>query len=183
MKKSKKNLKFKRALIKLKPSKIQKDAVGVFAVRNLKKGTMVGDVKFLNENVFMTWAAYEKVDRDTRKVMKNFCVTGVNGVYAPVDINYLSIPWFFNHCCDGNVGYDPNGNFITIKNIKKDSELCYDYGLAGSFDPNFEFNCSCGGKNCRKIITGHEWMDARYNKKNYKYMTPELKKIVDKRKK
>ena len=61
----------------------------------------------------------------------------------------------------------------SIKNIKKDEELSYDYGY--SFDPN-DFRdhvCKCGSKNCIGfIISSDEW------KKYLKY----LRKIIYKNK-
>jgi hypothetical protein len=168
---------FKPVLIKLRPSKLVKGEVGVFAARNLKRGVIVGDVDML-EDLFFTWDDYKKIDKDSREVIKDFCITSPDGFYAPQDINYMPGIYYINHCCDGNVGHDKDGNMVTIKSVEKDKELCYDYGFAGSSDPNFKFKCKCGSKKCRKIITGTEWEDWEYSKKNYKYMTPELRELV-----
>jgi uncharacterized protein len=169
--------KFNKALIRIKPSGIVKGQVGVFAVRNLTKGTIIGDVRFLNEDLFFTWDEYKKIDHKSKALIKDFCITTQEGIYGPRDINYISIPWHINHCCDGNVGFDAKGNFITIKNMKEGQELCFDYGLCYS-DPNYTLICNCGAKNCRKKITGNDWKNTAYRKKNYKYMTPELKELI-----
>lgn len=170
---------FKNALIQLKPSRIVPTGVGVFAVRNLSKGIIIGDVRFLSEDFFLTRNDYEKVDQESRGVIKNFCIPTPDGFFAPKDVNYLSIPWYINHSCDGNVGYDKNGNFVTIKNVKKDDELSYDYGLAVS-DPGFKLYCKCRSEKCRKVITGNDWKNVEYRKKNYSHMTPELKELIEK---
>lgn len=169
---------FKKALVRLRPSKIIPGEVGIFAVRNLSKGTIIGDATLLNEELFFTRDDYEKIDKESKNVIRDFCIPTPNGFFAPKNINYLSIPWYINHSCGGNVGYDKKGNFVTIKNVKKGDELCYDYGLAVSY-PGYRLDCECGSKNCRKVITGDDWKNVEYRKKNYRHMTPELREIID----
>ena len=168
---------FKKAIIEIKPSKITRGGIGVHALRNLKKATIVAYAKYLGEDFFLSKANYHKLDAITKSRIKNFCAISPEGFSVPRDINYISIPWHMNHCCDGNVGFDSDGNFVTIKNVKKGEELCYDYGLIIS-DPKFKLLCKCGSYNCRKNITGSDWKNEEFRKKNYKYMTPELKNII-----
>lgn len=167
---------FKKALIRLKPSNVL-DGIGVFAVRDLKKGTVIGEARLLGDDLFYKWDDFKKIDGESQKMMNRFCIGAVDGFYAPNDINYISIPWYINHSCNGNVGFDSDGSFITIKAVKKDQELFYDYGLAIS-DPNYKLTCKCGAVNCRKLITGNEWKDLEYRTKNMKYMLPELKEYI-----
>lgn len=57
-----------------------------------------------------------------------------------------------NHSCDPNAGYD-GLNVVALRNIKKGEELTLDY--ATFLDENMEpFQCNCGAKNCRGLITG-----------------------------
>ena len=169
--------KFYEALIQLKPSKRIKGEIGVFAIRNIKVGTIVGDIKFLNENIFYSREQYQTLDKTTQEIINKFCIQTEEGFYGPPNINYLSIPWYINHSCSGNVGFDDIGNFITIKYIRKGEELCYDYSFTGSKPINMS-RCNCGSKNCRKVITGEEWKDLNYRKKNFKYFMPELKNLI-----
>lgn len=174
--------KFVEAIIQIRPSKILKGEIGVFAVRNLKKGSVVGATKLLDESLFFTWNEYKKIDKISQNVIKDFCIGTEKGFYAPSNINYISIPWNYNHSCSGNIGFNNNGDFITLKNIKSGEELFYDYGLAES-NPNFKMRCNCGSKKCRKIITGNDWKDPIFRKNNYEQMTPELKKVISQNKK
>ncbi len=169
--------KFKKALISIKSSTVPNGGVGVFAVRDLKPGTIVGDIKYMNDDLFFSWDEFKKIDKESQEVIKTHCIGTPSGFYAPIDINYIPLCWHINHRCDNNVGFDSRGSFITIKKIKKNEELFYDYGLSVS-DPRYKMKCNCGSPNCRKIITGNDWKDSEFRKKKYKYMLPELKEYV-----
>lgn len=171
---------FPVALIKLRPSMIVPGEIGVFAIRELSKGTIIGRVSMMNEEFFITHQEYEKIDEASRNEIKNFCVSTPDGFFVPRNINYLSIPWYMNHSCDGNVGHDANGNYVTIRLVKENEELSLDFGLAMSWQ-GFGFSCSCLSKNCRKSITGNNWLDEEYVKRNYKHMAPEIKELIKKR--
>jgi len=94
----------------------------------------------------------------------------------PLDFNRLSIEWYFNHSCNGNLGFNRSGDFIAIRNISKDTELTYDYGLAES-NPRFKMRCKCGSKKCRKIITGNDWKKETFRRSRIEYMLPALRGI------
>lgn len=165
---------FNKAIVRIKPSGIVNGEVGIFAVRNIKKGSIVGDATKLGEDYFLPRSEYEKIDKKTQRMVRDFCAADVKGFYVPRDINHISILWHFNHCCNGNIGFDKKGNFIAIKNIKEGEELCYDCALLIS-DPSFKLNCKCGSNNCRKVITGNDWKNSEFIKNNYEYMVPEIK--------
>jgi len=167
---------FNKALIRLKLSKII-DGIGVFAVRDLKKGSVIGEAQLLSDDLFYTWDDFKNIDGESQEMIMNYCIGSVDGFYAPNDINYISIPWYINHHCNGNVGFNAEGSFITIDDVKKDQELFYDYGLAIS-NPNYKLICRCGAVNCRKTITGNDWKTPDYRRKNTKYMLPELKEYI-----
>lgn len=56
-----------------------------------------------------------------------------------------------NHSCDPNCGISQNMEFITIKDIKKDTELVWDYSTS-MLERSWTMKCNCGSSNCRKII-------------------------------
>jgi hypothetical protein len=167
---------FTKAIIKIAPSK-KFGGVGVFALRDLKEGTKISEERFMGESYFLRYCDFRKVDNETKKVITDFCANSEDGFFMPRDINYLSIPWHMNHCCNGNVGLDKNGNFVTIKGIRKGEELFYDYGFVMS-DPKYRLICKCGNVNCRKIVTGNDWKNHDYAKNNYKYFSPEIKYLL-----
>lgn len=167
---------FKKALMRIRPSE-KFGGIGVFAVRDIEKGTIVAKANLLGEDRYYSWENFSKIDKKSQEMIIDFCAQTEDGFFAPSDINYISIPWHMNHCCDGNIGCDKRGNFISIKTIKKNSELCYDYGLV-TCNPRFKLTCKCGSKQCRGVVTGNDWMDLDYREKNHAHMSPEVKEFI-----
>jgi hypothetical protein len=166
---------YPQALIEIRFSKMLQGQIGLFAVRNLKKGTIIGHSELFGEE-FYSWKDYVRLDKPTRRMIGKYCICTEDGFWGPDNINYLSLPWHMNHCCSGNVGFDEQGNFITIKYVRAGYELSYDYGLAET-NPRFKMKCMCGSGNCRKIITGKDWNNPVFRKKNLNIMTPELRSL------
>ena len=161
------------ALIEIRCSKLLKGQIGLFAVRNLKKKTVIGISDRLGEKLY-PWEVYSKLDKQTRRMIDKYCATAEEGFWGPDDINYLSLPWHMNHNCSGNVGFDEQGNFITISNVRSGEELSYDYGLLIT-NPHFRLSCRCSSPECRKIITGNDWKNQVFRLKNLHIMVPELR--------
>lgn len=159
---------FPPAIIGIKPSKMLSGEVGLFALRPLKKGTIVNKSFCRGEKLFSK-DVYKKLYKITKKVVTDFCTRVYDGFFSVPDLNNLPISWFSNHSCDPNVGFDKRGNMILIKNVKNGDELTQDYGFSIT-DPEYKLKCFCGSKNCRKIITGNDWKNLEYSKKNKKYM-------------
>ena len=160
-------------MIEIRCSVLLKGQIGLFAVRNLKKGTCVGYSERLDEKLH-SWAEYARLDSKTKRMIDKYCASTAEGFWGPVDINYISLPWHMNHCCAGNVGFNEQGDFVTIKYVRAGAELSYDYGLLIT-NPKFKLACQCGSRNCRKIITGNDWLDPSYRRKNTNIMAPELR--------
>jgi len=79
-----------------------------------------------------------------------------------------------NHNCSGNVGYDEQGNFVTLRYVRAGEELTIDYGLQIT-NPRFKLRCKCGSKECRKMITGNDWKDPVFRQKKLNIMEPEMR--------
>lgn len=151
--------------------------IGLFSTRPIKKGSVIAKWEDLCENKFFSWDEFEKLDKITKKMMLHFCAQSEKGIYAPDDINLISLPWHMNHCCNGNVGFNIEGDFISIKPIKAEEELCYDYGFVMS-DPKYKLKCKCKDKKCREVITGDDWKDKKYQKKYLQFMSPEIREMI-----
>ncbi len=168
---------FKKILIELKPSTFLKGEIGVFAASNIKKNEKIADgIHKEDYNSIISWSKLRYYNKNIRKKIHAFCIGTSDGFIPPegMDFNKLSIEWYMNHSCEGKVGFNKNGDFIAIKNIRKGDELTYDYGLAES-NPKFKMRCKCGSKKCRNIITGNDWLDPSFRKINQKFMLPALK--------
>lgn len=172
--------KFHKLLIELKPSKIDKGGVGVFAVVAINEGEKVADgIPIEDFSDMVPWGEFFHFSNEVQKKIMNFCVGTSEGFVPPddLDFNKLSVEWYFNHSCNGNLGFDKNGDFIAIRNIKNGEELSYDYGIIES-NPNYKMPCKCKEKNCRKVITGNDWKLLMKDKSKNKYIHPFLVSIV-----
>lgn len=151
--------------------------IGLFSTRSIKKGAIIAKWEDLNENKFFSWSEFKKLDTITTEMMLHFCAQTKEGIYAPDNINLISLPWHMNHCCNGNVGFNIEGDFVSIKPIRAGEELCYDYGFVMS-DPKYRLKCNCKEKTCRKIITGNDWKNGAYQKKFLQFMSPEIREMI-----
>jgi uncharacterized protein len=172
--------KFHKLIIELKPSKIDKGGVGVFAVVEINEGEKVADgIPIEDFSHIIPWVKFSQLSNEVQKKIMSFCVGTTEGFIPPdgFDFNKLSVEWYFSHSCNGNLGFDKNGNFIAIRDIKNGEELSYDYGLIES-NQIFKMTCKCKSKNCRKIITGNDWKLLMRDKSKNKYIHPFLISLV-----
>lgn len=169
-----------RATIELKPSKIDHMGIGVFALVDIKPRDFVATG--LSESDFeklMLWSEYSNLEQHVKRKVDAFCIGTPDGFVPPDDFDFdkLSVEWYFNHSCAGNLGFNETGDFIATRSIGKGDELAYDYGLAES-NPIFRMSCSCGSSICRGLITGDDWKDTQFREKNLSYMHPRLKRMI-----
>jgi len=76
--------------------------------------------------------------------------------------NIEDIALFINHSCDPNIGMDGQICFVAMRSVQAGEELCMDYAMAITGDYNM--NCNCKMKNCRKVITGDDWKKKELQK-------------------
>jgi hypothetical protein len=74
---------------------------------------------------------------------------------------------FINHSCNPNTGLKiKNGKaiLVSIRKIKKGEEITYDYSTTMDED-NWEIDCLCEAKNCRKRIRDFKYLPKSIQKK------------------
>ena len=74
---------------------------------------------------------------------------------------------YTNHSCNPNAGVKISGKkawMIAIKNIKKSKEITFDYSTTINED-NFEMECKCNQKNCRKTIKDFKYLPIKTKRK------------------
>jgi hypothetical protein len=168
---------YPKAWIKIQPSKIIKGQVGAFALKNFKKGeVIVRDEEFQDNNV-MSVSEYNKLDTVTKELVKAHSTITTDSVYMPANINYLRPLNYFNHSCDPNTGFDVVGNYVAMKKISKGTEFLLDYSFLNT-NPDYKMYCSCGSKDCRNVITGNEWKNKQFVKKNKKYFYSAVRRML-----
>jgi len=170
---------FPKVLIELRPSRV--DGVGVFAVTSLKPDQRIAaGIAGADYRRLISWSHLREYDSDLREKIEKFCIGTPDGFIPPakLDFNRLSVEWYLNHSCEGNVGFNGDGDFVARRPIKKGEELAYDYALAES-NPRFRMECRCGAANCRGVITGDDWKDPAFREANLNYMLPRLRRASE----
>lgn len=143
--------KYNPVRFELRPSLLCKKQVGLFALMSFKKDEIIVSKDFWDETRFISWQEFNQLDSQTQNKLVHFCFKDDKGIYAPQDINKIGIVYFFNHSCSPNSYCDSEGNYRAIKNIKRNQEFSLD--VESIMDKTVvSFKCSCGQKNCRKII-------------------------------
>ena len=162
-------------MIRVKKSKLHGN--GVFASEYIKKNTKV--IQYLGEKVTKA----EGNRRSEQRIKKYLHSKEDGSVYIFELNNKYDIDGtpeynrakYINHSCNPNCEVDIINDEIwisSIKNIKKNDELTYDYGYEFDKDDYKDHICNCGSNNCiGYIISSDDW------KKFLKH----LKKIIKKK--
>ena len=148
---------------KIKKSNI--DNKGLYAAVNIKKDTKIIEYKGKIITVKET-ETNPKFDND-----KAIYLFNLNKKYdLDGDFKYNTAR-LINHSCDPNCEVDGVGLKLwiySIKDIKKNEELTYDYGF--SFDKDYkDFPCRCGAKKCVGFIVNSQsrWRIKKLKKKKF----------------
>jgi hypothetical protein len=122
---------------RLRPSRIHKGGVGVFAIRRIRKGTYI----FAGENEEMLWVAEKDLPRrpiQIRKLYDDFTPAKDNWYGCPLSFNRLTPAWYLNDSEDPNVRADRNYDFFALRNIEEGEELTVNSRVYSSHVPNDE---------------------------------------------
>ena len=76
---------------------------------------------------------------------------------------------YFNHSCDPNCKLHIVGNrafLYSLYVIPARAELTFDYSTSSTdTKDNWQMECKCGSSKCRKIISGHQYLDDNLKEK------------------
>jgi SET domain-containing protein len=112
---------------RLRPSKIH--GVGVFAVRNIPKGTNI----FSDDRSEMVWIQRSDVEGksgEIKKLYDDFCVVKSDKYGCPKGFNNLTVSWYINEPAAGqkpNVVCSDEYDFVAARDIQAGEELTVDY--------------------------------------------------------
>ena len=140
-------------LYKIKKSKI--DKIGLYANRDIKKGTKIIEYK---GKIITTRQSEENPKFDNGKAIYLFNLNKRYDLDGDFKFNTARL---INHSCDPNCEVAGSGLKVwvyAIKDISKDEELSYDYGF--SYDKDYkQFPCKCRSVKCVGYIVreGSRW--------------------------
>jgi SET domain-containing protein len=164
------NLKhFFNPYIKVRKSKIH--GSGVYAKKNIKKGTKIIDYLGLKITHKESEKLYEEMLAKHKKNPKKNASVYTFTLDDNFDLNgdvWWNLAKYFNHSCNGNCEScseeDGTITIYSLTNIKKGEELTYNYGYG--VDNYKDHPCKCGSYNCvGYIVSQDEWKKLEKLKK------------------
>jgi len=111
--------------VRLKPSRVQKGAVGVFAIKRIPKNTKV--FAYENEEVYWTPKASVPKSSPIRSLYDDFAIIKDGRYGCPTSFNRLTPAWFMNDSKSPNTLCDENYDFFSIREISAGEELTVDF--------------------------------------------------------
>lgn len=79
--------------------------------------------------------------------------------------------WRMRHSCNPNVGIADKKKVVAMRTIMPDEEIVIDDSIIEA-DPRWRVRCSCGMRNCRKIIRSVQYLPVALFKKYRNYIPP-----------
>ena len=149
-------------LYKVKKSNI--DNRGLYAAKNIKANTKI---IYYKGKIITKKETDRNPKYDNNKAIYLFNLNSRYDLDGDFKYNTARL---INHSCDPNCEVDGVGLKLwiySIKDIKKDEELTYDYGF--SFDKDYkDFPCRCGAKKCVGYIVNSQsrWRVKKSKKKS-----------------
>ncbi len=152
---------------KIYVGKSQLHGMGIFALRKIKKGEIVGIVQ--GPKMF-------KVNRNIRDALSNPDWVGFkmhNWVDPIPPYKYL------NHSCNPNIAIKGFKTLIAIRDIKKEEEITIDYSIIEA-DPLWYMKCTCKEKKCRGIIKSIQKLPKKIYKSYLPFISKEFQDLYEK---
>ena len=143
---------------------------GLFAIQNIKKRTRI--IEYIGDKIKKK-EGDRRADKQIRKAKQNknngmvyiFELNKQYDIDGDVRKNHAKL---INHSCNPNCEVEIINNEIwisAIKNIKKNTELSYNYGY--SYDTDYvDHICKCGSSKCVGYILDEDHWPKLKNKKN-----------------
>jgi len=142
------------------------EGLGVIATQHISKGEIIfvyGGVIVPKTEIKDYW---KKMGHVGIQVDDNFWI-------CPTSRGELEKQGVINHSCEPNTGFQNQIILVAIKDIEPNEEITFDYAFSESFMEKFQ--CNCGSKNCRKMITQDVWKNKKIKEEYGEYYSPYLK--------
>lgn len=145
---------------------------GLFVKEKILKGEIIErteeGIQILTKN--------EIANMPDAKLWKSLCYEiGGDKEVCPLDINNPPLSFLINHSCDPNVG--DGQDVVAMRDIEAGEELTYDYAMTDS--GNYDMECKCGSKNCRKRIRGGDWTIPEIQERYKGYFQKNIQDKID----
>ncbi len=113
--------------------------IGVFALRDIPKGTHPLKSMVSNKEIKFSRVELKSVPSTVRKHLNMFCLVEKGRVFAPeIGMNAVNLSIYLNHSKTPNLFYNDDGVLEAMVNIAKGDEVTIDYDI--SFDDEHIFD-------------------------------------------
>lgn len=138
--------------------KKSRHCIGVYANKDFNKGEFIMEFRGRIYKIKDDPRGWNSKNNHYLQIGKDICL----GPTKTHD-NYI------NHSCNPNSGVKISDKvlLLAIKDIKKGEEITFDYSTTMEED-NWEMDCSCGNKICRKIIKDFKYLPKKIKQKYIK---------------
>lgn len=97
---------------------------------------------------------------------------------GPMHPDEVSNGDFFNHSGNPNAGLRGDLRLIAMRDIAAGEAITFDYAICMA-DVGWRMACECGEANCRKQVTGDDWMIAELQHKYVGYWMSFIQEKID----
>ncbi len=147
--------------IEVRPSKIH--GKGMFSKSKISESEVVA----IKGGSILTRKQLEEVNRS---ILPAQLEVADNLFISPISAKEReSAMLYTNHSCNANMGIQGQIVFAAIRDIDKNVELTIDWAMLD--DGDYEHECNCQLPNCRKILTGKDWMKKELQQKYKGYFS------------
>jgi hypothetical protein len=117
--------------IRLKPSKLHRSGVGVFAIKRIPNGTEI----FAGENEEVIWVKKASIPKGgpAREMYDDFAIIDEKFYGCPTSFNRLTPAWFLNESKRPNARCDENYTFFARRDISAGEEITVDYSTFSDY--------------------------------------------------
>jgi uncharacterized protein len=124
---------------------------GLFATENIEQGTVLCKITGKPLNFQQTLLLHEKESHTLQIDFDKYILCNAPFLYS-------------NHSCNPNCAINSAFELITLQDIKEGQELFWDYSTS-MLERHWTMKCTCGEKNCRKIITDFDLLPTDLQRK------------------
>jgi hypothetical protein len=151
--------------IHVKDSPIQ--GKGLFCDLDLKMGTVLCEI--VGEKI------QHEYDPALAEQNPNWIGTGYEEwlTLGPGDIAI-----YLNHSCEPNVIINEKLELIAMRAIRAHEELLLDYSTT-ELDPYWKMECSCGARECRKVLRSFQFLPPDLQQRYGKFISPAFTSTVE----
>lgn len=159
---------------KIKVRDSDKSGKGIFVIKKINKGEIVGDYTY----GFGKYINTVEADKLYEKGLDHMIQIGNDLFFAATNENEFEEADLFNHSCEPNCGIKDRLKIVAMRDIEIGEEATVDYAMMESSE--YSFKCNCGAQNCRKIVSGNDWKIPRLQQKYKGYFSDYLQNRINK---